>query len=210
VKRADTLATLAAVLLALSAGFIASHATTDGFTAFTLESARRQQAVRSPRRLDDLTLQLAEGGRSGLSDWQGRFVLVDFIFTRCTTLCTAMGSGYARLQSALAAEIKSDRVRLLTVTIDPRRDQIADLVAYRRRYTKDVRGWDIGRPQDEDALSEWLKSFGVVVIPEPLAGIAHNAAIHVVAPDGRLVAIYDLEDIDAVAGYVLAQLDNRT
>jgi protein SCO1/2 len=73
-----------------------------------------------------------------------------------------------------------------------------------------VRGWDIGRPQDEDALLEWLKSFGVVAIPEPLAGIAHNAAIHVVAPDGRLVAIYDLEDIDAVAGYVLAQLDNRT
>ncbi len=209
-KRFDTLATLAAVLLALGAGLATSYVVTDGFSAFTLESARRQQAMRSPRLLGELTLELVEGERSKLSDWHGRYVLVDFIFTRCTTLCTALGSGYARLQRALAAEIESDRVRLLSVSIDPGRDQIADLADYRLRYTKDVGGWDIGRPRDEDALQAWLKSFGVVAIPEPLEGIAHNAAIHVVSPDGRLVAIYELEDIDAVSDYVLAQLGKRT
>lgn len=208
-KRFDTFATLAAVLFALGAGLIASYVMTDGFTAFTLESARRQQAMRSPRLVGELPLELAEGERRMLSDWQGRYVLVDFIFTRCTTLCTAMGSGYARLQHALGAEIESDQVRLLSVSIDPDRDQLSDLAAYRLRYTKDVRGWDIGRPRDETALAIWLKSFGVVAIPEPLEGIAHNAAIHVVAPDGRLVAIYELEDIDAVAGYVLGQLSKQ-
>ena len=210
VKRFDTLATLAAVLLALGVGLTVSYHVTSGFAAFTLESARRQQAMRSPRQLGELTLQLAEGGDGPLSDWQGRFVLVDFIFTRCKTLCTAMGSGYARLQSGLAEEIKSDRVHLLSVSIDPGRDQITDLAAYQLRYTNDVSGWAIGRPRDEDALAAWLKSFGVVAIPEPLEGIAHNAAIHVVAPDGRLVAIYELEDIDAVTGYVRSQLGERT
>lgn len=185
-----------------------SYRATDGFEAFTLESARRVQAMRSPQLLGSLPLQLAEGQKRTLSDWQGRYVLVDFIFTRCTTLCTAMGSGYARLQHALASEIESDKVRLLTVSIDPRRDRLSDLAEYRLRYTKDISGWDIGRPHDEQVLATWLNSFGVVAISEPLAGIAHNAAIHVVAPDGRLVAIYDLGDIDSVSSYVRDKLEN--
>ena len=206
--RTDTLITLLAALLALSAGLVVSYRATDGFEAFTLESARRVQAMRSPQLIGSLPLQLADGQKRTLSDWQGRHVLVDFIFTRCTTLCTAMGSGYARLQHALANEIESDKVRLLTVSIDPRRDQLSDLAEYRLRYTKDINGWDIGRPHDEQVLATWLTSFGVVAIPEPLAGIAHNAAIHVVAPDGRLVAIYDLGDIDSVSGYVRHKLEN--
>ena len=113
-----------------------------------------------------------------------------------------------RLQRALASEIEADRVRLLTVSIDPRRDRLTDLAEYRLRYTKDISGWDIGRPQDQRVLDAWLMSFGVVAIPEPVAGIAHNAAIHVVAPNGRLVAIYDLGDIDSAASYVRDRLDN--
>ena len=207
-RRSETLITLVTALLVLSVGLAVSYRATDGFQAFTLESARRLQAMRSPRLLGELPLELAEGEKRRLSDWQGRYVLVDFIFTRCTTLCTAMGSGYARLQHALASEIETDRVRLLTVSIDPRRDRLADLGEYRLRYTKDISGWDIGRPQNEQVLEAWLMSFGVVAIPEPLAGIAHNAAIHVVAPNGRLVGIYDLGDIDSAAGYVRDKLDN--
>lgn len=206
--RTDTLITLLAALLVLSAGLVVSYRATDGFEAFTLESARRVQAMRSPQLIGSLPLQLAEGHKRTLSDWQGRYVLVDFIFTRCTTLCTAMGSGYARLQQSLASEIESDKVRLLTVSIDPGRDRLSDLAEYRLRYTRNISGWDIGRPRDEQVLAKWLTSFGVVAIPEPLAGIAHNAAIHVVAPDGRLVAIYDLGDIDTVSGYVRDQLEN--
>ena len=186
---------------------VVSYRATDGFEAFTLESARRVQAMRSPQLLGELPLQLAEGQKHALSDWQGQYVLVDFIFTRCTTLCTAMGSGYARLQHALATEIEADKVRLLTVSIDPRRDQLSDLAEYRLRYTKDISGWDIGRPQDEQVLATWLTSFGVVAIAEPLAGIAHNAAIHVVAPDGRLVAIYDHRP-DRPGRVVLQRQDN--
>ena len=207
-RRSDTLITLLAALLVLSAGLVVSYRVTDGFQAFTLESARRVQAMRSPRLLGELPLQLAEGNKRTLADWHGRYVLVDFILTRCTTLCTAMGSGYARLQHALSSEIESDQVRLLTVSIDPRRDRLADLAGYRLRYTDNIAGWDIGRPHDEQVLAAWLTSFGVVVIPEPPAGIAHNAAIHVIAPNGRLVAIYDLADIDSVAGYVRDRLDH--
>ncbi|UCH47728.1 MAG: SCO family protein [Betaproteobacteria bacterium] len=207
-RRSDTLITLLAALVVLSGGLVAGYRFTDGFQAFTLESARRLQAMNSPRLLGELPLELAEGEKRTLADWQGRYVLVDFIFTRCTTLCTAMGSGYARLQHVLASEIESDRVRLLTVSIDPRRDRLTDLAEYRLRYTKDISGWDIGRPKDEQVLAAWLTSFGVVAIPEPLTGIAHNAAIHVVAPNGRLVAIYDLGDFDSAAGYVRSKLDN--
>ena len=42
-----------------------------------------------------------------------------------------------------------------------------------------------------------LQAFGVVVLPDPIFGFEHNAAIHIVS-DGRLVGIFDLEDIEGV------------
>jgi protein SCO1/2 len=56
-------------------------------------------------------------------------------------------------------------------------------------------GWTLGRPQHAGELARWLQAFGVVVIPDPLGGYAHNAALHVVGPDRKLVAILDPQDI---------------
>ena len=61
----------------------------------------------------------------------------------------------------------------------------------------DSAGWDLGTPAHAGELQSWLAAFGVVVIPDGLGGYAHNAAVHVVGPDRRLVAILDPEDVDA-------------
>jgi protein SCO1/2 len=72
-----------------------------------------------------------------------------------------------------------------------------ELHAYRARYGADTVGWDLGRPAAAD-LERWLKAFGVVVIPDRMGGYAHNAAVHVVGPDRRLVSIHGFADIDAI------------
>jgi protein SCO1/2 len=56
----------------------------------------------------------------------------------------------------------------------------------------------LGRPAGAGELRGWLDAFGVVVIPDGVGGYAHNAAVHVVGPDRRLVAIFDLQDIDGI------------
>jgi protein SCO1/2 len=190
--------TTIAAALVCAAGLALAHAATDGFHAYTLESARRLAALRSPVAVPDLGLDLADGGSSGLSALPGRVLLVDFVYASCPTYCLALGSIYARLQQQLAPEIAAGDVRLVTVTFDPARDGPGELQAYRARHSPDRAGWDLGRPARQDETRTWLKAFGVVVIPDGLGGYAHNAAVHVVGPDRKLVAILGVEDLELI------------
>ena len=197
-----------AAALACAAGLVAAHAATDGFRAYTLESARRLQALRAAASLPDLALELADGGRARLSALPGRVLLVDFIYTRCETYCTALGSVYAQLQQRLGEAIAAGEVQLVSVTFDRERDGAAELRAYRARHGAQRPGWALGRPESPADVQRWLTAFGVVVIPDKLGGYAHNAAIHVVGPDRKLAAIVDVADLDgaeAAARAILAR-----
>lgn len=192
-----TRTTIAATLVCV-AGLALAHAATDGFQAYTLESARRLQALRSPLPAPDLALDLADGGRSRLAEMPGQVLLVDFVYTNCPTLCAALGSVNARLQQRLAAEIASGAVRMVSITFDPQRDGVGELRAFRARFSTDPAGWDLGRPAHATDVQHWLAAFGVVVIPDGLGGYTHNAAVHVLGPERRLVAILDLDDIEGI------------
>lgn len=187
--------TAVAATLALAAGLTLTHTVSDGFAAWTLESARRLHALQSPMPVPDIALELADGGRTRLAALPGEVLLVDFIYTSCPTYCSALGSVYARLQQRLAPEIAAGQVRLVSITFDPARDGATQLKAYRARHSTSAAGWDLGRPATAD-MADWLEAFGVVVIPDRMGGYTHNAAVHVVGPDRKLVAILDPQDID--------------
>ena len=190
--------TASAAALVFAAGLALAHAATDGFQAFTIESARRLHALTAPAPVPDLALDLASGARARLSDIPGQVLLVDFIYTNCPTYCAALGSVYAQLGQRLADDIAAGRVRLVSISFDPARDGPAELAAYRARYADHAISWDLGRPAQSAELERWLKAFGVVVIADGMGGYTHNAAVHVVGPDRRLTAIHGLEDIDAI------------
>lgn len=190
--------TLVAATLTLAAGLAAASAVTDGFEAFTLESARRLSALSAPVPVPDRALDVVDVGRVPLSAVGGRVLIVDFLYTRCPTYCLALGSVYAQLQQRLAAEIAAGDVRLLSVTFDPAHDGPDELRAYRARNSRDPAGWLLAAPAHADELAGWLSAFGLVVIPDRFGGYAHNAALHVLGPDRKLVAIHDLGDIDGV------------
>jgi protein SCO1/2 len=190
--------TAIAATATLVAGLAIAHVATDGFAAYTLESARRLQALRSPVAVGALALDRAEGDRVALADMPGRVLLVDFVYTQCTTYCTALGSIYARLQDRLRDEIATGDVRLVSVSFDAARDTPDALNRYRARHAVRTDGWDVGTPAPVAQLPRWLAEFGVVVIPDGVGGYAHNAAVHVVGPERKLIAILDANDSDAV------------
>jgi len=201
--------TALAACLVSAAGLAIAHAATDGFTAFTLESARRLAATRSPVPVPDLALDLADSGRSRLGALPGRVLLVDFIYTGCPTLCTTLGSVYARLQQQLRSEIAAGEVRLLSISFDPAHDGPRELRAYRARFTRDPAGWMLGQPGEAGDLARWLDAFGVIVIPDGLGGYVHNAAVHVVGEDRRIRAILDLDDTDRIVVAVRAAIERN-
>lgn len=190
--------TAIAAALVVAAGVAAAYFATDRFEAYTLESARRLAALNAPAAVPDLALEIAGAGRTRLDKWRGQVLLVDFIYTSCPTYCAALGSVYAQLQQRLGPEIAAGTVRLVSVSFDPAHDGPTELAAYRLRYSRDTPGWDLGRPVHAGELKRWLDTFGIVVIPDGLGGYAHNAAVHVVGPDSKLVAILGFDDLDGI------------
>ena len=194
---------LAATCTALT-GIWACHEATYGLQAFTLESARRLQALRSPAPVPLTPLELADGRRIGVDAIAAPVLLVDFIYTRCESYCSALGGVFAQLQERLVAEIAAGEVRLVSISFDPRHDTPAALSAYRERHRGEPRSWLLGRPAQPAQLERWLDGFGVVVIGDGLGGYVHNAAVHVVNADRKLVGIHDPAAIDAVVAYARA------
>lgn len=66
-------------------------------------------------------------------------VIVDFIYGTCTTICPVMSAGFSNLQRKLGEP--TDRVRLVSITIDPENDTPAILKDYLERYRAKP-GWD--------------------------------------------------------------------
>ncbi|TAM14135.1 MAG: SCO family protein [Rhodanobacter sp.] len=200
------LRTLLASLLLLAAGLAVLAVATHGFRAYTSETARRIDIREHPRTVPSTPLQTADGQRTSFGELRGRWLLVDFIYTRCLTYCSVQGSEFARLQQELAGPIAADKVALLSISFDPARDDPTALADYQRRHGDRGTGWIAARPVDRAGLAELLHRFGVVAVPDGIGGFVHNAAIAVVDPGGRIVAILDWNDWQAAAGYVRRSL----
>lgn len=187
----QALRTLLASLLILAAGTATLAAATDGFRAFTRESARRLAVARQPRMLPPVVLQTSRGEALSLDALRGRWLLVDFFYTRCPTYCSIQGSEFAQLQDELAEAIAARKAALLSISFDPAHDEPRELAAYLARSRSRGEGWFAARPTDAADLQALKQAFGVTVIADGLGGYEHNAAILVVDPAGRLVAVID-------------------
>ncbi len=183
--------TLLASLAIPAAGVTTLAAATHGFRAFTSETARRIDVREHPRALPTVPLQTASGQTTDFARLRGRWLLVDFIYTRCMTYCSVQGSEFARLQDRLAGPIARGQVVLLSVSFDPAHDGPEQLRAYQQRSGDRGAGWIAARPADAADLDALMRVFGVTAIPDGPGGYVHNAAIAVVDPQGRLVAITD-------------------
>jgi len=62
----------------------------------------------------------------------GRPVVLNFIFTTCGTICPLMSSTFTQLQGLLGDD--RDRVRLVSISIDPEQDTPERLAEYARRF----------------------------------------------------------------------------
>ncbi len=186
-----TLAASALVVLAALAVFTWG---TDGWRAFTSEAARRERVLRDPRALPDAVLEDADGRVFDLRDLRGREVAVEFIYTRCPSLCRSLGSAFKQIADTVAPERFEHDFALLSISFDPGHDDRAALAAWGAAHGADEQRWRVARLRDPAQLAPLLDAFGVVVIPDGQGGFEHNAAIHLVGRDGRLARIDDIDE----------------
>lgn len=199
---------LAAILVVCVLGVGAIYAQTNGFAVVTTEAARRADVLKHPRALSDAPLRLSNGApdttllRALTSD--GRIAVVNFMYTRCFSICLAMGTQFQQIQAEIARQGLGDKIRLLSISFDPA-DTPELLSRYEQRMKFNTAIWRSAVLTDAAAGKSVLDAFGIVVVPAPMGQYEHNAAYHIVMPDGRLVRIMDLDDTDMLLAYVVAQ-----
>lgn len=183
-------------------------AATDGFQALTEEAARRLEVAETRPQVPPLLLEDMKGrllvlgeGRAG----EPQITLVEFIYTSCPTICQTAGSDYARLSERLQQAGLHERVRLISVSFDPENDGQEQLSGYAEAHGADGRLWNVARIRPED-LAVMKRSFGVRIIPDEWGGYEHNAAMHLVDPEGRFSAVFDIDDVEGAFRALEARL----
>jgi protein SCO1/2 len=163
-------------------------------TALLAGAAPEASRLAVIRPAPDFTLTTQDGAALRRADLRGKVVVVSFVFTTCNGTCPATTHRMGALAQALEQHglFKGDRVRLLSITLDPARDTPEALRRYMRLYDADPVHWTFltGPPaQVRKVLSAW----GMWARPAAGGQLDHPSRIFLVDPRGRIREIYSLE-----------------
>ena len=125
---------------------------------------------------------------------KGRVVVMNFIFTSCTTICSPMGANFAALQHRLGGR---SGVTLISVSIDPATDTPARLKSWSGRFQAGP-GWTLvtGNKNDIDRLLRSLRVYSSSPASHsPIAIIGND-------PDGRWLRVSGLLPPDTMAATI--------
>lgn len=184
----------AASLVLLTAGVTAPLVASRGLTAFTTDTARALMVAAHPPLVPKVTLLDADSVVQSLTG-DGRALIVDFMATRCYTLCATQNGVYQQLQRDIRARGLSSRVRLVTISFDPAWDTPRVLRYFAMAQRPDRTVWTVLTPRDSASLTPLLRTFGIRVIRDGNEFV-HNTALHVVTPNARLVGILPITAAD--------------
>jgi protein SCO1 len=124
---------------------------------------------------------------------RGHVTIVDFVFTRCDTICPVLSFKMARLDDQTR---DLDRVRLLSFSVDPAYDTPEVLAGYAARYGAEVARWKFvtgAYPEVvalvEGALMTAMQDVGTTASGAP--DIRHGGHFLLVDGDLRIRGVYD-------------------
>jgi len=153
---------------------------------------------RPGEKVPDFTLINQDGKRIRLRSYQGDVLLVTFIYTRCPfpTFCPLVSQNFAKIYAQLRKDpaIGSKKIRLLSVSFDPKHDTPAAL----KRYAETFKGTTGRNPFDRwefaavpaGELPKVANFFGLFY---SVSGdqIVHSLSTSVISPDGTIYKWYD-------------------
>lgn len=154
------------------------------------------RAARSPRlRAGDLvpafTLVNERGEAVTASSWLGQYTIVTFIFTRCPVpeFCPAMALRFGELQTAIEADpALRDRVRLVSITLDPEFDRPEILQQYGAAIGARPERWSFATGELEQVMA-LARAFAVYREANGVT-LDHTLCTALIGPDGRVVELW--------------------
>lgn len=182
---------------------------TDGFQAFTAETARTKALMKEQPKFPVVTLEDSKERVYSFSEFEGKYVMLTFIYTACSDVCPTLERNLAEVYEQLPKKYIGEEIMFLSISFDPDRDTPEILDKYRVVFNSDGETWRMARINDKNELQNLLDRFGVIVIPDGNGHFVHNSAFYLVNPDGYLIEVLDYEAIDAAAEKVTEILEEK-
>ena len=139
-----------------------------------------------PRPAPEFTLAGSHGSDVTLAEHRGKVVLLTFGFTYCAAVCPTTLATLAQARGLLGD--KADAVQVIFVTVDPQRDDAAQMTPYLAAFDPSF----IGATGEPATLAEVREAYGVTAVKEgtgPGYAMAHTSSIFLIDGAGRLRAM---------------------
>jgi protein SCO1/2 len=133
----------------------------------------------------DFTLTDQYGQSVSLSDYKGKYVLLFFGFTNCTSECPLTMGFLKQMHDRLGTQ--ADQTQVIMISTDPARDTPAALGEFLSHFDPSF----IGVTGTEDELKPVWASYGVTVLDN---GETHSSYTYLVDTQGNLIATYPVMD----------------
>ena len=130
---------------------------------------------------------------------RGHPTIVNFVFTRCDTICPVLSMKMEKLQERLS-DRRAEDIKLVSISVDPKHDTPAVLAAYAEQFHARNDKWRFltGEPEKVRALVEGpfmnsMMSEGLT--PSGAPAISHNGYFVLVDANLKIRGVYDSSDI---------------
>jgi len=136
-----------------------------------------------PHAAPEFSLQGSDGGEVKLSRYRGKLVLLVFGFTHCTEVCPITLGTLVQARQALGKA--GEAVQVVYVTVDPERDDAAQMKRYLAAYDASF----IGATGQPAALAAVRASYGVVANKLATKGgyaVDHSSSVYLIDRAGKL------------------------
>jgi len=148
--------------------------------------------------LPDFQLRNQDGRAIHLAQYQGKALLITFIYTRCPSpnFCPWVTRAFATVEKQLAAQpALYAKTHLLVITFDPDNDTPERLKAYGATYMggDNFAHWEFAVPS-KPVLLEMAKFFDLGMTQGSDASIIHTLSTTLVGPDGKVSRFYPGND----------------
>lgn len=134
-----------------------------------------------------------DGAEVSHKTYQGKIFVSDFFFTTCKSICPAMSSQMARLQSLVKKEGLETEVMFLSHSVKPLEDTPDVLKSYGQSIGADFNNWNFVTGQPEDIYDQAQLGYMLSAFPSDTAdgGVFHTDKFTLLDREMHIRGYYD-------------------
>ncbi len=127
-----------------------------------------------------------------LSDFRGKVLLVNFIYSHCPTVCPVQTANIAKFNNKLM-EKELEGIHIISISLDPKRDTPARLLEFANKFSvfksQEKINWSF-LTGEYTTVKQVTNSFNAIALKQSNNELEHWVGLHLVDQSGNVSATY--------------------